>query len=69
MNKNLSKYIIKNLISKYSQKLFDHAQQSATNARKTASKAASQKVAEAAADLNSNEIALEITSLKKFNTE
>ena len=38
MSKNLGKYKSKNLISKYSQKLFDHDQQSATDALKTASK-------------------------------
>ena len=37
MGKNIGKNTSKNLSSKYSQKHFDHAEQSATNAPKTAS--------------------------------
>ena len=40
MSKNIGKSINKNLSSKYSQKLFDHAKQSATDALKTAPKIA-----------------------------
>ena len=38
MGKNIGKNITKNLSSKYNQKIFDHAKQSATDAIKTASK-------------------------------
>ena len=38
MGTNVGKNISKNLSSKYSQKRFDHAEQSATDALKTASK-------------------------------
>ena len=38
MGKNIGKNISKNLSGKYSQKLYDHAKQSATNALKTTSK-------------------------------
>ena len=37
MGRNIGKNISKNLVSKYSQKLLDHAKQSATDALKTAS--------------------------------
>ena len=40
MDKNIGKNISKNLTSKYSQKPFDHAKQSATDALKTVSKRA-----------------------------
>ena len=40
MGKNIGKNICKNLSSKYSQKLLDHAKQSATDALKFASKRA-----------------------------
>ena len=43
IEKNISKYIIKNLSSKCNQKLIDHAKQSVTDALKTASKRAIQK--------------------------
>ena len=38
MGKNIGKNISKSLIGKYSQKLLDHAKQSATGALKTSSK-------------------------------
>ena len=38
MGKNIGKYISKNLSSKYSQKLLDHAKQSTTDALKSTSK-------------------------------
>ena len=38
MGRNIGKDVSKNLSSKYSQKLFDHAKQTATDALKTASK-------------------------------
>ena len=43
MGRNIGKNISKNVSSKYSQKLFDHAQQSATDLLKTTSKRAIQK--------------------------
>ena len=46
----------KNWSGKYSQKLLDHAKQSATDAFKTASKRAIQKTTEAAGDLTGNKI-------------
>ena len=73
--KNMSKCIRKNtsrnLISKYSQKLIDHAKQSATDALQTVSKTAIQKTAEATGDLIGNKIAdkITITSLKNFATK
>ena len=51
MGKNIGKNISKSLKSKYSQKLLDHAEQSATDAFKTSSKRVIQKKAEATADL------------------
>ena len=41
--KNIGKIISKNLSSKYSQKFFDHAKQSAANAFRTTSKSTIQK--------------------------
>ena len=55
----------KNLSSKYSQKLLDHAKQSATNALKTASKRAIQKTAEATGGLIGNKINDRITKVSK----
>ena len=43
MGKNIGKNISKDLSGKYSQKIFDHAKQSATDAFKTASRKAIQK--------------------------
>ena len=43
MGRNIGKNISKNLYSKYSEKLIDHAKQSATDVLKTASKRAIQK--------------------------
>ena len=54
-----------NLSNKYSQKLFDSAKKSATDAIKTASKRAIQKTAEATGDLIGNKIADKITSVSK----
>ena len=45
--KNMGRNISKNPISKYTQKLIDHAKQSVTGALKTAPKIAIQKTAEA----------------------
>ena len=65
MGKNICKSMIKNFSSKNSQKLFDHAKQSAANALKTASKREIQKAAEATGDLIGNEIADKITRVSK----
>ena len=46
----------KNLSSKYSQKLLDHAKQSATDVFKTASKRVTQTTAETTGDLIGNKI-------------
>ena len=53
----------KNLGNKYGQKLIDTAKKSTTDARKTASKRAIQKIAEAAGDLINNKIADKITNI------
>ena len=54
--------VAKNMSNKYSQKLVDTAKKSATDAIKTASKRAIQKIAEATGDLVGNKIADKITS-------
>ena len=62
MGKNISKNISKNLGGKYSQKLLDHAKQSATDALKTTPKRLiQQKPAETTGDLIGNKIADRIT--------
>ena len=55
--------VAKNLSNKYSQKLFDSAKKSATDAIKTASKREIHKTEEATGDLIGNKIADKITSL------
>ena len=65
MVRNIGKNISTNLSSKYSQKLFDHTKQSATDALKTTSKRALQKTAEAASDLIGNKIAGKTTRVSK----
>ena len=55
--KNIGKNISKNLSGKYSQKLLDHANQSARDGFKTASKRVIQKTAKATGDLIDNKIA------------
>ena len=61
MDKNTGKNISKNLSGKYSQKRFDYAKQSATDAYKTASNRAIKKTAESTGDFiankNTNKIA------------
>ena len=59
----------KNVSSKYSQKLLDHAKRSATDALKTASKRAIQKTAEAAGDLIGNKIADKSTRVSKTSPQ
>ena len=55
--------------NKYSQKLFDNAKKSTTNAIKTVSKRAIQKTAEATGDLIGNKIIDKITNNSKSSKE
>ena len=64
IGKNISK---KNLSDKYSKKLLDNAEQSATDELKTSSKRVTQETAEATGDLIGNEIANRITKSQKFH--
>ena len=67
---SFAKNIGKTLSNKHSQKLLDSTNKSATDAIKTASKRAIQKIAEATGDLIGNKIAGRVTSvLKKSSTE
>ena len=65
MRKNFRKNISKNVSGKYSQKLFDHGQQSATGALKTFSKRVIQEMAEATDDLIGNKIVDRSTKVSK----
>ena len=68
--KNMGRHankVAKSLSDKFSQKLFDSAKKSTTDAIKTASNRAIQKTAEAAGDLIGNKIADKITSVSKRN--
>ena len=67
-NGKFGKNISKNFSSKYSQKLLDHAKQSATYPHKTAPKSEIQKTAEATADLIGNKSANKITKESPQNT-
>ena len=67
MGKNICQNISKNLSSKYSQKLLDHAKQSATDELKTASKRVIQKTSEVTRDLIGNKIAHRITKVSKIS--
>ena len=71
MGKNTVKNISKSLNSEYSQKLLDHAKQSATDAFKTSSKRVIKKTAEVTRDeITGNEITDKITKfLKNVTTE
>ena len=62
---SIGKNISRNLAGNIVKKLIDHAKQSATNALKTASKKAIQKVAAAAGDLIGNKAADWITEISK----
>ena len=59
----------KNISSEYSQKLLDHAKQSATDVLKTASKSAIQKIVEATGDLIGIKIADKITRVSKVSPQ
>ena len=65
---SFTKNIVKKLSNKYSQKLLDSAIKSTTDAIKTASKRAIQKIAEATRDLIGNKIDKKITSVSKKPT-
>ena len=58
--KNVGKNVSKNLRSKNSQKLLDHAEQFTTDALKTASKRAIQKTTDTTGDLIGNKITEEL---------
>ena len=60
---SFAKNMGKNLSEKYGQKLLDKTKKSTTDAIKTASKRAIQKIAEANCDLTDNKIADKITSV------
>ena len=62
---SFAKNMGKSLSNKYVKKLFDSAKKSTTDAIKTASKRAIQKIAEATGDLIGNKIADKITSVSK----
>ena len=64
--RNIGKNINKNLSSKYSQKLLDHAKQSATNAFQTLSKRAIQKTAEATDDLIGKKLLIKLQESQKL---
>ena len=64
--RNIGKNINKNLSSKYSQKLLDHAKQSATNAFQTLSKRAIQKTAEATGDLIGKNLLIKLQESQKL---
>ena len=65
MLKNIGKI----LSNKFGQTLLDSTKKSPTDARKTASKKAIQKLAEATGDLIGNKIADKITSVSKKSTK
>ena len=67
MGKNIGKNICKNLSKKYNQKLLDHAKQCPTDALKTASKRAIQKIAEATRYLIGNQIVDKITKVSNIS--
>ena len=65
VGENIGKNISKKVSGKYSQKLLDHTKQSATDARKTVSKRAIQKIPEATGDYIGNEITDKIMKISK----
>ena len=69
MSKNIGKNVSKKLRGKYSQKLLDHAKQSATDALKTNSQRVILKAAEATGGLIGNKIADRITKVSKISQQ
>ena len=61
--------VAKSMSNKYSQKLFDSAKKSTTDAIKTDSKRAIQKIAEATSSLSGNKIADKLTIISKSPQE
>ena len=66
-SRNIGKNISKTLSSKYSQKLIDHTKQSATDARKNASKRALPKIAESAGALIGIKLLIQLQESQKIN--
>ena len=73
MTKSIGKNVNKNLSGRYSQKLLDHAKQTAADAFKITSKSSIQNTADSICDLTGNAIANRITkvliNLKQNNSE
>ena len=70
MSKNICENISKSLIGKCSQKILDHAKQSATDGLKTASKRTMQKTTKGTVDSIGHKIGdKKCNSLKKITTE
>ena len=69
MGKHIYKNISKNLSTKYSWKLLDHVEQSATDAFKTTSKRIIQKTAEANGDQIGNNITEKIIKVSKTSPQ
>ena len=67
--RNMGKNISKNLSSKSSETLFEHAKHSTADAFKTASKRSTQKNAEASDDLTGNKIAGKITRVSETSPQ
>ena len=67
--KNMDKNIGKNLRGKYTQKLLDHVEQSATDTLKSTSKRVIQKAAEATGDLIDSKIADKITKISRTSSQ
>ena len=65
MGKNIGKSVSENVSLKHSQKLLDHATNSATDPLKTSSKRVIQKTPDAAGDLIGNKNAERITKFSK----
>ena len=62
---SIAKNMSKNLSGKYSQRILDHAKQSATDALKTTSKRVIQKTTKSTSDLTDNKIANKNTEVSK----
>ena len=69
MGRSIGENISKNISSKYSHNLLDHAKQSATDALETVSKKAIQKTAEETCDLIDNEIAEKFKKVSKTSPQ
>ena len=65
MSKNFGKKVSKNVSSKCSQNILDHAKNFAADALKTSSKRSIRNPAEATSDLMGNKMLIELQSFKK----